>query len=197
MSVDAEHFDINKTVPMGGSHGPCVEAEGAAAADEAKAAPASTFGNIKHDHGGDGHMCNPDTALHSLGMLKQNEAAAMAGGRGGKKKKGSKKKSEKAIEDVQEATEARIGFERCLHAIMPGLTTTDSFQSEITCHTKVAMAQMKALKRQAESLNKRLQFTKGNNEIKVAQKARNAVAMYNGFQVRCHQSWMLPVVTFP
>ena len=138
--------------------------------------------NIKHDHNGDGHMCDPAAALQNLQTLKDVENGGRAGKKKGKKNKGGGGGG--GGEEVnKDAQAARIGFEQCLNLIMPGLLHATDFSKEIPCHTQVARKQLGVIKKEVNSWQKRVAFT-GNkrNQIGVTTKARAAIARYNGFQ---------------
>lgn len=85
--------------------------------------------NVKHDHDGDGHMCDPAAALQNLQTLKNVEKG---GGKKGKKKGGG----DGGGEVNPDAQAARIGFEQCLNDIMPGLLRATDFSQQIPCHTQ-------------------------------------------------------------
>lgn len=132
--------------------------------------------NVKHDHDGDGHMCDPAAALRHLQVLKNLE-------RGGGKKSKKKNKDEHGPVDP-DAAAARLGFEQCLNDIMPGLLRATDFSREIPCHTHLAQKKHAEMKREVLRWHKRLQQTgHSKNEIGVATKTRKATAVYNGFTV--------------
>lgn len=131
--------------------------------------------NVKHDHGGDGHMCDPGAALRHLQKFKNAE------------KKGTKNsKDREKDEDEGEGSDARAarqGFEQCLNDVMPGLMHATSFAKPIPCHTAIARTRLRAVKKTALDWLKRLKHTgQSKNEIAVATKTRRAVGTYNGFQ---------------
>ena len=89
--------------------------------------------NVKHDHDGDGHMCDPATALSNLQTLKDAENGVTKKGKKGKGGGGGGGPVD------PDAHAARLGFEQCLNDIMPGLLKATDFSKQIPCHTKVGV----------------------------------------------------------